>query len=306
MKHLFTTLGLKSADEMGMILPHEHVFTDLGPIEEASYRFALEEDVIAIMAPQIEAIKARNVTALIECTPVGVGRRADINLAVSEATNFPIVVPTGIYREPWVPTWAQKATQEELRDWMLDELTGEIDESGVQAGWIKLSASDKGVSKIETKILRAAAQAGASTGAIIGSHSISGNVVNNQLDIVEEEGYTPDRFIWIHTQAEPKFEKHLQMAARGAWLEYDSIGDDSIGDDYYIELIRKVLDAGYGDKLLLSQDRGWYDPSKPAGGDPKSYTVLSEHFLPKLEEAGIEKKTIRQITHDNPFRAFAR
>ena len=29
MKGIYTTLGFKSASELGMILPHEHVFVDL-------------------------------------------------------------------------------------------------------------------------------------------------------------------------------------------------------------------------------------------------------------------------------------
>jgi phosphotriesterase-related protein len=52
------------------------------------------------MAPEIERIKALGVTALVECSTTGVGRRADLDLAVSQATGFPIVVPTGSYREP--------------------------------------------------------------------------------------------------------------------------------------------------------------------------------------------------------------
>lgn len=306
MSHLITTLGPKSEAELGMILPHEHIFVDLGPIEEANYRRARPEEVIPVMAPEIEKIKALGVTALVECTPEGVGRRADIDLAVSEATNFPVVVPTGIYREPWVPPWAQAATEDELYEWMLQELTEQIGDTGVQAAWIKISAGDDGITPCEAKILRAAARAGAATGAVIGSHTIRGRVVWEQLDILEEAGYTPERFIWIHTQAEPDFSRHLAVARRGAWIEYDAIGSERYSDEYFIHHIRQVLEAGLGDHLLLSHDRGWYDPSKPGGGTPKPYTYLSQVLLPKLEAAGLDPATLRQLTHTNPFRAFAR
>ena len=49
---------------------------------------------------------------------------------------------------------------DELADWMLTELQGEIEASGVQAAWIKLSAGDEGLTPCETKILRAAAMTG--------------------------------------------------------------------------------------------------------------------------------------------------
>lgn len=303
MKQLITTLGPKTADELGLILPHEHIFVDLGPIEEANYRNATAADVIPVMAPQIEAIKAQGVTALVECTPEGVGRRADIDLAVSIATDFPVVLPTGIYREPWVPQWAHDADEDALTDWLLGELTGD---TGVQAAWIKVSAGDDGITSVEAKILRAAARAGVTTGAIIGSHTIRGRVVCDQLDIIEATGYTADRFIWIHTQAEPDTNLHLEMAQRGAWLEFDAIGSDGFSDDYFIERVLALQEAGYGDKLLLSHDRGWYDPSKPGGGVPKPYTVLVDRFLPALRAAGVSDESITQLTQRNPFNAYAR
>ncbi len=305
MTHLITTLGPRRADELGLILPHEHIFVDLGPSAAENWRSASAEQVIPVMAPEIEKIKKQGVTALVECTPVGVGRRADIDRAVSEATGLPVLVPTGIYREPWIPAWALEATEESLRDWMLDELTGAIEGSDVQAAWIKLSAGDDGITPAEAKLLRAAARAGQATNAIIGSHTIRGRVVRDQLEILESAGYTAERFIWIHTQAESDFALHLEMARRGAWLEYDGIGGTQ-SDESYIERIQRLLDAGFGHKLLLSHDRGWYDPSLPGGGVPKPFTYLVETFLPKLAAAGVDEATIRQLTHTNPFNAYAR
>lgn len=306
MKKLITTLGKYDADQLGLILPHEHIFVDLGPIEEENWKDARADAVVAVMAPELERAKAVGVTALVEATPLGVGRRADIVKAVSEAAQFPLVVPTGIYREPWIPQWAHDAPMEQIQDWMITELTGEIDVSGVQAGWIKLSASDDGLTDAEIKVLRAAARAGIATGALIGSHTINGNVVKDQLRIIEEEGYHAGRFLWIHTQAEEDFNIHVEVARRGAWLEYDSIGSEATSDEYLFDLIARILDAGYGDQLLLSHDRGWYDPSKPGGGDVMPFTYLSERFLPKLKNLGMDKSTIAKLIEENPFRAFAR
>jgi phosphotriesterase-related protein len=242
----------------------------------------------------------------VECSTVGVGRRPDILKAVSEATGLPLVVPTGVYREPWIPDWIQAATEAELRDWMTGELLDEIKPDGVKAGWIKLSAGDDGLTECEAKVLRAAAAAGATTNAVIGSHTIRGRVVRDQLKIIEAVGYSPERFIWIHTQAEPDFDLHVEIARRGAWIEYDAIGSDQLSDDFFVERIQRVLEAGLGDHLLLSHERGWYDPALPGGGTPKPFTYLSETFWPKLRQAGVDEPIIRQLTQSNPFRAFAR
>jgi phosphotriesterase-related protein len=304
MAELITTLGPRRADQLGMILPHEHVFVDLRTPDTPGYAEAEAADVVALMAPEIERIKALGVTALVECTPVGVGRRADLDRAVSEATGLPIVVPTGIYREPWVPAWALQANEDEIAAWMIGELNEGIEDSGVRAGWIKLSAGDDGITPVEAKILRAAARAGRATGGIIGSQTIRGRVVMDQLDILEAAGYTARRFISIHTQLEPDFAMHLAVARRGAWIEYDGIGWGEDADT--IANIHRVLDAGFGLQLMLSQDRGWFDPAQPCGGTPKPYTYLPEVFLPKLRDSGIDEETTAMLTRDNPFRAFAR
>jgi phosphotriesterase-related protein len=306
MVQLITTLGPKRADELGLILPHEHVFVDLRTWDQPGYAQAETADVLALMAPEITRAQAAGITALVECSTVGVGRRPDILKAVSEATGLPLLVPTGVYREPWIPDWVQAADEAELRDWMTGELMDEIRPDGVRAGWIKLSAGDDGLTKCESKVLRAAAGAGVITNAVIGSHTIRGRVVRDQLKIIEGAGYRPERFIWIHTQAEPDFDLHLEIARRGAWIEYDAIGSDQLSDDFFLEHIQRVLDAGLGDRLLLSHDRGWYDPALPGGGTPKPFTYLSESFLPKLRQAGVDEPTLRQLTQLNPFRAFAR
>ncbi len=304
MVQLITTLGPKNAAELGMILPHEHVFVDLRTWDQPGYAEAETAQVIAKIKPEIDRIKNIGITALVECSTMGVGRRADIDRAVSEAADFPLVVPTGVYREPWVPQWVHEASEDKLYEWMLSELQGEIEESRVQAGWIKLSAGDDGITACETKILRAAARAAAATNAVIGSHTIQGRVVKDQLAIIEEL-YAPERFIWIHTQAEEDFDLHLEMAKRGCWLEYDNLGWDTAEDEHTAKNIHRILDVGFGGRLLLSHDMGWYDPAKPEE-PPHPYTYLSEQFLPKLRESGVDEATIQQLTCDNPFRAFAR
>ena len=304
MKQLHTTLGPRTADQLGMILPHEHVFVDLRTPDQPGYAEAEPADVVRLMAPQIEAIKARGITALVECSPTGVGRRADCDLAVSKATDFPIVVPTGIYREPWIPAWVRDATEADIEAWMVRELEERLDEADFRAGWIKLSAGDDGITSLETMILRAAARAALATGAIIGSHTIRGRVVMDQLDILAAEGLPAERFISIHTQAEPDFALQLAVAARGAWIEYDNIG--TADDAETCDRIEKVLAAGHGHQLLLSHDRGWYDPAQPGGGEPKPYTHLSDVLLPMLVSRGLDDATLHQLTHINPFNAFAR
>ncbi|MGC9350275.1 MAG: phosphotriesterase family protein [Anaerolineae bacterium] len=307
-KRLITTLGEMTSATLppGLILPHEHIFVDLRPPDEAAPDAVDPAEVVGLMAPELSRAQAAGVGVLVVCTPLGVGRRADLVLTVSKAAGMAVVMPTGVYREPWIPAWVREATESEVCTWMLGELRDQIEETGVRAAWIKLSAGDDGMTSCERKVLRAAAAAAAETGAVIGSHTIRGRVVMDQLDLIESAGYTAERFIWIHTQAEPDITLHEAAAQRGAWIEYDAIGSEGFSDEVFVEHIHRMLGLGYERQLLLSHDRGWYDPVQPGGGTPRPFTYISETFLPKLRASGVDDATIRLLTRENPFRAFAR
>ena len=301
---LHTTMGPRRRSELGLILPHEHVFVDLRTPGHLGHGEAAEAEVVELMAPQVQAAMDVGVTALVECSTGGVGRRADLDLAVSQATGLPIAVPTGIYREPWVPDWARAATPLELEDWMYGELVDQIERTGVRAAWIKLSAGDDGITALEERILKSAAAVSRRTSATIGSHSIRGWVAREQLDILDRAGVPAERFIWIHTQAEPNHALHLELARRGAWLSYDDVG--SREDAMVVEMVLRVLDAGFGSQLLLSHDAGWFDPAQPGGGTPRGYTHLVTTLIPALIAAGVDDVTVDRLTRDNPFAAYAR
>ncbi|MBN1401243.1 MAG: esterase [Anaerolineae bacterium] len=302
---LITTLGPHGAEGLGIILPHEHVFVDLRPPNTPGWAEAEEEEVVRLMGPELERARAAGIGCLVEATPVGVGRRVDLVTAVSRAVHFPVVVATGIYREPWVPDWAREADEGGLCEWMLRELTEGIENTNVRAGWIKLSAGDEGMTAVERRILRAAIEAALRTGAVIGSHTVRGSVAREQTDLIEQRGHDPSRFIWVHAQNEPDVAIHRELARRGVWIEYDGLGGGQT-DEHYVERILRLLDAGFGERMMLSHDRGWYQPGEPGGGTPRPFTYLVESFLPKLRAAGVDEDTVAQLTQRNPFRAYAR
>lgn len=301
---LYTTLGLLRRTDLGMILPHEHIFVDFRTPDQPGHAEADPAEVVAAMAPRFDEIRARGITAFVECTPPGVGRRADIDLAVSRAAGVPVLVPTGSYREPWVTPFVRSASDEMLETWMVRELTERLDEADFRAGWIKLSVGDEGISPLEERVLRAAARASLRTGAVIGSHTARGREALKQIDILVSEGCPTQRFIWIHTQKEPDTGLHDEAAARGAWIEYDHVSRDP--DAEVCALILRALGAGQLRQLLVSHDVGWFDPAKPGGGVQRPYTHLSDVMLPMLRDAGVEEETLRILTHDNPFDAYAR
>jgi phosphotriesterase-related protein len=304
---LVTTLGKLALPETGVILPHEHIFLDLRLPSHPQHGKAQVESVLELMQPELEKARAAGVAAVVDAAPPGLGRRADIIRAVSLAARLPVVVPTGMYLDAWIPEWAHAAREEELRDWMVGELTDGIEQGDVKAGCIKMGASDDGLTALEEKGLRAAARAGTVTDAAIGCHITSGIVARDALDTVERSGYRAERFVWIHADEEPDWALHEELARRGAWVEFDHIGHPG-RDPAHIDMIQHMLDAGWGDRVLLSMDSGWFDPGLPdcRAGCIRGYTYLSETFLPRLRDAGVDEATVDKLTRENSFHAFAR
>jgi len=302
MPALITTLGPKHADELGLILPHEHLFANFGSGED----FGIGAELVAeVMLPAVLEAQAAGVTALVDATAIGGARRVDILKMISERSGLPIVVATGIFKEPFKRQQVEQCGEDELCEWLLRELNEGIQATGVRAGWIKLSAADDGLLEHEKVLLHAAARAGIETNATIGSHTVRGRVALDQLDIIESAGHAAGRFIWIHAQMEPDTALHIEVARRGAWVEYDAI-DGGFSDDQYIGWVLRLLDAGLGDHVLLSHDRVGYNPAQSDGGERKPYSYLSRVFLPRLRAAGADDATLHRLTHANPFRAYAR
>lgn len=301
---LHTTLGPRRRDELGLVLPHEHLFVDLRTPDVPGHGEAESADVVALMAPRMQEALERGVTAIVECSTGGVGRRVGHDLAVSRATGMPIVVAAGLYREPWIPAWAREVDDDALEEHVRQELTQGIDGTDVVAAWVKLSAGDDGMTTLEERVLRASARAARKIGALIGSHTVAGRVVLDQLAVLSEEDFPLERFLWIHTQVEQDQALHREVAERGAWIEYDHLGTVPTAD--VVGLVDGVLEAGHERRLLLSHDAGWYDPALPGGGSPRPWTALTDDVLPALRERGVPEHTIRSLTVDNPFDAFAR
>src|SRR5213595_1407473 len=53
--NLITTFGPKRADELGMLLPHEHVFVDLRTPDQPGHAQAETSDVVALMRSELTA-----------------------------------------------------------------------------------------------------------------------------------------------------------------------------------------------------------------------------------------------------------
>jgi phosphotriesterase-related protein len=331
-----TVLGDLAAGGREIVLPHEHLYCDLRPL---TGREPVRDDPAAIeeaLLPLLIEGRSSGVGLLVEPTPPGIGRDPLLLRRLSELSYVGVVAATGLYKEPLLPRRAYTRSVDDLAAWFAAEITNGIlpvvgdsylgqsllaeeplgqasdalNDTPVPAGVIKLAASDAGLQPVEAKALRAAVMAAQATGVAILSHCPSGAAFQQQLDVLLAAGGDPGRFVQVHAHAEPDFGLHLQALRRGAWIEYDAVG--GAPDERFVDLIRRVLDAGYVGRLLLSGDVvGWRAGVRDGGnrdeqGQPRRrYAYLTAEFLPRLQAAGVDVETIRQLTVENPRRLLA-
>jgi phosphotriesterase-related protein len=172
--NLRTVNGDVLTSTLGIILPHEHLFTDLRGPTTPGYAQGDPQTVSPIMLPYLQAAQAAGVTALVECSTGGVGRNVAVLRHLASLTPIQIVAPTGVYKESFTPPPLLDLSVEALADLWIRDLTEGMEGTSVRAGFIKIAMSDDGPLPSEVRNLKAAAVASRTTGAVIASHTIGG------------------------------------------------------------------------------------------------------------------------------------
>lgn len=303
-----TVLGDIPLSELGLILPHEHLFTDLRGPASKDYAQSNPESVLNTMHPFLTAAEEAGVTALIECSTVGVGRNIEILRYLAENTKIHIIAPTGIYREAFIPKKYLNSSIDDLVKLWIHEITQAIEPSESKAGFIKIAVSDEGPTSLEERNIRAAARTSIVTGATIASHTIGGQAVLEEITILLDEGLNLEKFVWVHADSEPDLDIHRDVITMGAYVEFDSIGQPGLDPSETVNKVMALIKSNKGTKILLSHDAGWYQPGHPNGhpeGGIRGFTTISDEFIPLLRMKGLDEQTVKLLTEENPKRAFA-
>jgi predicted metal-dependent phosphotriesterase family hydrolase len=300
-----TVLGPVSADTLGPTLMHEHVLVDFIGADRIRRDRYEPDAVFARMRPFLEQAKAAGCRTIVECTPAWLGRDPWLLQRLSRATGVILLTNTGIYgaaHDKFVPAAARTMSAEQLAENWITEARNGIEGTGIKPAFMKIGVDAGPLSELDAKLVRAAALTHRATGLPIASHTGDGVAAMAQLDLLASLNVPPGAFIWVHAQNEENRDLHRQAAARGGWVEFDGIGEDSV--DAHVALVRNMRNKGQLARTLVSQDAGWYNVGDSDGGSPRPYTTLFERFLPALRKAGLSAAEERRLIVDNPREAL--
>jgi phosphotriesterase-related protein len=275
-----------------------------------------------------EAIDFRSLGGgtIVDVSNDDIGRDAAALAYVARAAGVHVIAGCGHYIHRAHPPELEEEPLESIAERLEREIVEGIGSTGVRAGVIGEIGTSQPLHPREAKVLRAAAHAQRATGIAITLHVTNPNG-HEVLDVLEEAGADLSRVIVGHQDSllaqgelglEPLFEHLVSLAARGSYVQFDTVGKEYSfpaladysgtfwfpSDRVRAKALKALVDAGIGDRLLLSQDVCSKVDLMRYGGF--GYGHILRNFCVDLAEAGVSAEAIRLMLVDNPRRIFAR
>jgi phosphotriesterase-related protein len=288
-----TVLGDVAPGELGACDAHEHLFlaTPAQPGDEF-----VDVDKAIAEAQTLVQVGGR---ALVDWTPLGVGRDLEGLAAVARATGLHIVAATGLHRD--VHYAADSTYRSESVVALAERFVADVHD---RCGIVKAGAGYHRLTAFEEKVFAAAAAAHAATGAPVCVHTEHGTMGLALVERLAAFGVEPGSIVLAHLDRNPDAGEHAETAATGAWLQLDGPGRTKYWPDSTIlRLIADLAERGHASQLLLGGDTGRASMMRAYGGGPGLDYVFAR-FKPRLER-DLGADLSEQIFVANPARAFS-
>ena len=334
---VMTVTGPVPVGDLGVTLMHEHLLNDCacwwnapGPdrahLADAPLapgilwelrqdpfvnRENLALDDAAAAVDELGLAMREGCRSVVDPTCRGIARNPAGLRRIAEATGLQIVMGAGYYLQSSHPPEVAALSAGEIAAQITREAVEGVD--GIRIGLIGEIGVSAEFTADECKSLQGAAQAQVTTGLPLMVHLPGWFRLGHQvLDLVEAEGADPAHTVLCHMNpSHMDFAYQAGLAARGAFIEYDMIGMDYFYADQQVQCpddeaaaraILCLIEAGWGDQILLSQDVFLKMMLTRHGGN--GYAHVLRHFLPRLMRHGLDADAARALVTDNPARVF--
>ena len=330
-----TVNGEIDANELGVTDVHEHIFgnflKDFRKPQEATKQYLAEQKVsmenLGILNINQFAIKDNLVLndeklaesellefkkaggrTVVDATPAYVGRDPIALKRVSNALGINIIASTGFYRKRYHPHKVQRMSVEEISDWMTKEIEVGISDTGIRAGMIGELGTSEVIHPDEEKVLIATARVNKKLGVPVMVHLEPWkSLAMDVLKILSKNGANLEKVYLCHLDDSfYNYEYYESIIKTGAYIGFDTFGEFAIldptfrcpSDDERIETLLKLLDDGYGEKILVGSDICRKRQLHKYGG--WGYDHFLSNVLPVLRKKGITKELEKMLTIENP------
>ena len=336
-----TVNGPIDADELGVTLPHEHIFSDTsGDFREPprdiaklledmgvdleteitlqSVGFLLREPQWSInnqildsyddAVEELRWARRAGITAVVDPTPIGLGRMPQASRRLSSELAMHVVAGTGYYRNAFHPPEVAGMTIDDVEEQMQRELQVGMDDTDIRAGFIgELGTTGDTIQPDEEKVLIAAARVQHTTKAPIMVHTEGvRDVVLRAMKILEDNGADIGKVHICHVNGARWWKDVVDAGA--------TIGLDCFGSSFSIDSETRMnpTDAARIDDLVEIFDAGHGDKVLVSNDicmkmrlhkyGGWGYDHIQTNLYPFLHRAGFTDADLRLLFVDNPRR----
>ena len=304
---IMTVTGPVPITNTGFILEHEHLLVDFIGARETGYHRWNRDSVITKVLPYLVEAHSLGVEMIFDATPAFLGRDPLLLKQLSELSGMSIITNTGYYgamENTYLPDDFFRSSIDDIAQKWITEWKNGIENTGVRPGFIKIAVDTAAtLSGEHQKLIRAAARTHLQTGLTIASHTGPDGPALTQLEILSEEGVSPEAFVWVHAQ-DGTFEGYLKAITQGAWISLDNVATDSLRIANLVFKLTQLKTNGYLNHVLISHDAGWYQVGEKGGGSFRGFKDIFTHLIPELKKQGFSRDEIDQLLIKNPLQAF--
>lgn len=295
-KIIRTILEDISPNELGRFNYHEHAFQvspllpndDLADFEKSKREF--------------QDLKDSGFDSYLEATPYALGRNPKHVAEISISTNLKIVHTTGFHKSEHYKNQLDvlSLTQSQKEEIIEQEITSGFSGTKLRAGVIKAGVGAGKFSEFEITSLKAAAKIGNKLGVALMIHLDQASDAESVLNLLAGEQLNLTQVLLAHADSLEDFEALKKLADRGAYLGFDRAARlDSTSEIANLNLFKRMVEQGYGERILLGGDLARSSRYLAYGGSP-GLAFLHKEFLPKLEQYS-DRSTISKIIVENPI-----
>jgi phosphotriesterase-related protein len=250
--------------------------------------------------------------ALVDATNTDLARDPAALARISEATGLHIVMGAGHYIGAYHPLDMHERTESDLMAEIVRDIEEGAEGTDIRSGIIGEVGIEHPMTANERKSLRAAAIAQRATGAALlvhpGRHPES---PFDAVEVVREACGDLSRTVIAHIDR-TLFDRAdmRRLAATGVYLEFDLFGQESSfyqyapidmpNDAMRIDHLLHLFEAGFGERLLTSQDICRKTSLVTWGG--WGYGHIISNVVPVMLRKGMKPHQVDMLLIDNPAR----
>ena len=289
----------------------------LGMLRHNPYvvRTNLVLDSVPDAVEEVKPLMAAGCNLLLDLTSVGLGRDVVKLQEISRESGLNVVCGCGLFVHDSKVAPYKDWSVEHITAAMLKEIREGVGETGIRPGVIGEIGTSEILYPMEQRALLAAANTSLETGLPVYIHTYPWSRAGIEaVDLLLKEGVKPHNICICHLDVCFDEGTIFRALDRGVYVEFDNLSkefyfpsDDGAfaggpfeTDVARVHMLKRLVEYGYGDRLLLANDLCLKASLHKYGGD--GYDYVFNHFAMMMRMEGIDDNNIGKLLDVNPRR----